>query len=471
MEHTLPLRIAGRPLAPTAALPPIRILIVENNESARRELQGLLRDDPRLRPDAAGGLEEALGLLAGGAYALVLTGAGGADLLREVGRHGIAVPVIVVGEDPAGAGVALDLGAYDFLAGPIDHGRLHAAIRRALRERALREELAGLRARQAPHESPSKSPRMHAIFELVRTVACTDATVMIEGEAGTGKERTARAIHRASPDRTGPFVAVNCTALPESLLESELFGHEPGAFAGAVGRRRGRIEAARGGALYLDEVGDVPPALQDRLLRLLRERRFQRVGGSEDVGADVRVIASSGRNLRRLVAQGKFDETLYDRLHEVRIELPPLRARPEDVPLLAAYFVGQRSRPGEPQRQISPRAMEALLAHRWPGNVRELENAVERACVTARDGVIQADNLPPEVAAAAAPRPPCPVDLDRPLPAVLRDAVDAIERQYIGKALKKARGNVSRCARICGMSRRSITGKIAEYKMDKSVFK
>jgi DNA-binding NtrC family response regulator len=295
--------------------------------------------------------------------------------------------------------------------------------------------------------------------------------VLIEGETGTGKEQTARAIHEASQNRNGPLAAVNCAALPETLLESELFGHEKGAFTSAVSQRRGRFEQADGGTIFLDEVGDVPLPMQAKLLRVLQERRFERVGGNQSIEVDARVIAATNRSLKRLVAQGTFRDDLYYRLNVVKIDLPALRERPEDIPLLATHFLLKFSRPGEPPLQISPRAMEALLAYRWPGNIRELENAMERACITARDGVIQAENLPADISAPAAPRTPFHIDLDRPLPEVLHEAVDNIERQYISKALKKTRGNVSRCARICGMSRRSITGKISEYKLDKSAFK
>ena len=459
-----------------------RVLIVEDNEFARGELQRLLRDDPRLQVDAAAEGEEALRLLADDDYSLVLTdlrlpGLDGIEFLKEVQRRNLPVTVIVITGDGSidEAVQALHLGAYDFLTKPIDLDHLRVVVRRALRERELRDELTylrnELRARYSFHNILSKNPQMHAIFELISNVAYTNTTVLIEGETGTGKEQTARAIHQASQNRTGPLVAVNCAALPETLLESELFGHEKGAFTSAVGQRRGRFEMAHGGTLFLDEVGDVPLTMQAKLLRVLQERRFERVGGSQSIEVDVRVIAATNRNLKRLVAQGTFREDLYYRIHVVKIDLPPLRERPEDIPLLATHFVNKCTRPGDVPRQISPRTMEVLLNYRWPGNIRELENAVERACVTSRDGVLQVENLPPEVLTPSSPRTPFHIDLDRPLPEVLRDAVNGVERQYISKALKKTRGNVSRCARICGMSRRSITGKIAEYKLDKSVFK
>jgi len=295
--------------------------------------------------------------------------------------------------------------------------------------------------------------------------------VVIEGETGTGKEQVARAIHSAAHHRTGPLVAVNCAALPETLLESELFGHEKGAFTSAVGQRRGRFELANGGTIFLDEVGDVPATMQAKLLRVLQERRFERVGGAESIEVDVRVIAATNRSLQKLVKQGTFREDLYYRLNVVKIDLPPLRDRPEDINLLATHFTEKYARPGEAPKQIDPQAMEVLLNYRWPGNIRELENAIERACVTSRDHVIRVENLPPEIVVPPAPRLPFHVDIDRPLPELLAEAVSSIEQQYLRKALKKTRGNVGQCAKISGLSRRSITAKIAEYKLDKSKFK
>src|SRR5438874_2059076 len=223
---------------------------------------------------------------------------------------------------------------------------------------------------------------MHAVFELISNVAHTNATVLIEGETGTGKEQVARAIHNASLVRSGPMIAVNCAALPENLLESELFGHEKGAFTSAVGQRRGRFELADGGTIFLDEVGDVPAAMQAKLLRVLQERRFERVGGTESIEVDVRVIAATNRSLQRLVKQGTFREDLYYRLNVVKIDLPPLRERPEDIPLLATHFSERYCRQGQQPKHVAPQAMEMLLKYRWPGNIRELENAIERASVT-----------------------------------------------------------------------------------------
>jgi DNA-binding NtrC family response regulator len=461
---------------------PRRLLIVEDNDHARRQLQQLLQQDPHLAVEAVNDGTRALQSLLEHSYSIVITdlrlpGLDGMELIKEVHQRGLPVTVIVTtGHGSIDEAVqAIRLGAYDFLTKPIDVDHLRLVVERALRDRCLQDEVASLRARLQStysfHNILSKNPHMHAVFELISNVAHSTTTVLIEGETGTGKEQVARAIHGASTSRTGPFVPVNCAALPETLLESELFGHEKGAFTSAIGQRRGRFELAHGGTMFLDEVGDVPAAMQAKLLRVLQERRFERVGGTESIEVDVRVIAATNRSLQKLVKEGKFREDLYYRLNVVRIDLPPLRDRPEDIPLLATHFTQKYSGTGGTPKQISPRAMEVLLNYSWPGNIRELENAIERAVVTSPRHVIQPENLPPEIVAAPTPKLPFHVTLDRPLPELLREAVALIEQQYIRKALKKTRGNVGRCARICGLSRRSISGKIAEYHLDKSVFK
>ncbi len=259
--------------------------------------------------------------------------------------------------------------------------------------------------------------------------------------------------------------------MPETLLESELFGHEKGAFTNAVGQRRGRFEMANGGTIFLDEVGDVPAPMQAKLLRVLQERAFERVGGSESIHVDVRIMAATNRSLQTMVKQGTFREDLFYRLNVVKITLPPLRDRPEDIPLLATHFTLKYAKHGEAPKPLAPAAMEVLLNYSWPGNVRELENAIERACVTSREQVIQLENLPAELLEVPKADFPFTCDLNKPLTAILEDVIAQVERQYISKALKKSHGHVGRCAAICGLSRRSITKKIADYQLDKSVFK
>jgi DNA-binding NtrC family response regulator len=459
-----------------------RILIAEDNELTRQQLQQLLENDSKIKVDTTGDGFEALEALVNHNYSIVITDLkmprlSGMQLIEEVQKRRLPVTVIVTtGHGSIDEAVhAMRMGASDFLTKPMDIQHLRLVVQRALRERILQDEVTQLReqlqTRFCFQNILSKNPRMHQVFELINKVAQTTTTVLIEGETGTGKEQVARAIHQAAHVRTGPMIAVNCAALPEHLLESELFGHEKGAFTSAVGQRRGRFELAEGGTIFLDEIGDVPAAMQAKLLRVLQERRFERVGGSESIEVDVRVIAATNRSLLRLVKQGTFREDLYYRLNVVKIELPPLRERPEDIPLLATHFAEKYARPGEQPKQIAPQAMEVLLHYRWPGNIRELENAIERACVTSRDDVIHPENLPSEVMLPVAPKLPFSIDLERPLPELLRELTADIEQQYIRKALKKSHGNIGRCAKICGLSRRSISAKIAEYKINKTTFK
>jgi transcriptional regulator with GAF, ATPase, and Fis domain len=313
---------------------------------------------------------------------------------------------------------------------------------------------------------------MLAVLELVNHIGHTATTVLIEGETGTGKELIARAIHQASSNlRPGPLVVVNCAALPENLLESELFGHEKGAFTGAISQRKGRFEQAHGGTLFLDEVGEIPLSMQVKLLRFLQERRFERVGGTDSIEVDVRVITATNRSLAKLVKTGAFREDLFYRVNVVRIELAPLRERIEDVPLLVKHFCEKYALTGEPPKEVAPQAMEVLLNYSWPGNVRELENVMERACVTCRERTIGPESLTPELTHSQPGHSPFRVDLNRSLPDLLKEMTAEIERRYIRKALRKTRGNVGRCAKICGLSRRSISAKISEYHIDKTEMK
>ncbi len=459
-----------------------RILIAEDSNATRVQLQKLLESEPDLCVDMVRDGREALAALTERPYSIVLTDLkmphlDGMQLIEAVQKLRLPVAIIVTtGYGSIDEAVrAMRLGATDFLTKPIDLDHLRLVVRRALRERALQDEVASLREqlhdRYAFHNILSKSPRMHDVFELIGNVAQTTTTVLIEGETGTGKEQVARAIHKASPARTGPFIAINCAAVPETLLESELFGHEKGAFTSAVGQRKGRFELADGGTLFLDEVGDVPAPMQAKLLRVLQERRFERVGGVEAIEVDVRVIAATNRSLQQLVKDGKFREDLYYRLNVVKIDLPPLHERTEDIPLLAMHFVEKYARPGSGPKQITPEAMEVLLSYHWPGNIRELENAIERACVTSRDEMIRPENMPADVIAPAKVKTPISVDLSRSLPEQLAEITAAFEESYLRKALLKTHGHIGRTAQITGLSRRSISDKITHYGIDKSLFK
>src|SRR6185437_7533866 len=459
-----------------------RILLAEDSKATSEQLRTLLEAGDKFKVDAVGDGEAALRALTEHPYSILITDLqmprlDGMKLIERIQERKLPVTVIVMtGFGSIDQAVqAMRMGAYDFLAKPVDPEHLRLVVERILRERTLQDEVLQLRERLQDQYAfrgvLSVNPKMHAVFELIRSVAQTTTTVLIEGETGTGKEQVARAIHDASSElRSGPFVAVNCAALPETLLESELFGHEKGSFTGAIGQRKGRFEQADTGTLFLDEVGDIPLPMQAKLLRVLQERQFERVGGATSIEVDVRVIAATNRGLPGLVKRGKFREDLYYRLNVVKIDLPPLRDRPEDIPLLATHFAGKHARTGEAARPFAPEAMEKLLVHTWPGNIRELENAVERACVTARGANIQAEDLPLEVLHVRATDGP-QVDLSKPLPDLLREVTLDLERRYLTRAMKKSRGNVGRCAKICGLSRRSISAKLAEYNIKKESFK
>ncbi|HMC64172.1 MAG TPA: sigma-54 dependent transcriptional regulator [Gemmataceae bacterium] len=460
-----------------------RILIAEDSATTREQLKQLLEDSLGVVVDTAGDGSEALEALTERPYSVVVTDlrmpkVSGMELIEEVQKRRLPVAVIVTtGHGSIDEAVqAMRLGATDFLTKPIDIDHLRRVLQRALRERALESEVAALREqlheRYSFHNILSKNPKIHGVFELIGHVAETATTVLIEGQTGTGKEMVARAIHEASSKRTGPFVAINCVAVPATLLESELFGHEKGAFTSAIDQRKGRFELADGGTIFLDEVGDVPAAMQAKLLRVLQERTFERVGGTETIEVNVRVIAATNRALPKMVQQGKFREDLYYRLNVVKIDLPALHERSEDIPLLAAHFARKYARPGQPPKQVVPEAMEVLLRYRWPGNVRELENAIERACVTSRDEFIRPEHLPPEVVKPAGTQlPSFSIDLSRPLTEQLPEVTAAFEERYLRRALKKARGHIGRTAQITGLSRRSISDKMAHYKIDKARYR
>ncbi len=460
-----------------------RILIVEDHQDAGEALRLMLELALNVPVDLAANGARALEMLEERPYSVVVTDLrmpqlSGMQLLSEIQASHLKVTVVVTtGYGSINEAVeAMRFGAYDFLTKPIDNDHFCLLLQRALRERELQDELAALRAElekhRAFHDVVSKNPRMLEIFDLIERVAETTTTVLIEGETGTGKELIARAIHQASSaTRKGPIVVVNCAALPENLLESELFGHEKGSFTGAAAQRKGRFELANGGTLFLDEVGDIPASMQVKLLRVLQEREFQRVGANETIQVDVRVIGATNRNLETMVKEGKFREDLFYRLNVFKIDLPPLRERTEDIPLLAAHFAGKYARHLKAPCQFTPEAMELILTYSWPGNIRQLENAIERAVVTARDGMILPENLPADLAKPVARSASLPMDLTRPLPEQLNELIADFEKRYLRRALKKSRGHVGRCARISGLSRRSITSKIAQYKIDTSIFK
>ena len=459
-----------------------KVLLVDDDSYSTTQLKKLLETD-ELSVDAVSNGQEALTALSATDYSVLITdlrmpGMGGMDLIREVAQRRVLVTTIVTTSFGSIERVveAMRLGAYDFLTKPIDPTQLKIVMDRALIKRSLQDEVLQLRQQLKEnysfHNIISKSPEMHRIFQLIRHIGGTKSTVLIEGETGTGKELIAKAVHYSSEDRQGNLVAINCAALPESLLESELFGHERGAFTSADARRKGRFELADKGTIFLDEIGDISPAMQAKLLRVLQEKRFERVGGHESIDVDIRVVAATNKSLEKEVRENKFREDLFYRLNVIKIEVPPLRDRPEDIPLLITHFLNKYARPNEQAKKVSPEAMDRLLGYRWPGNIRQLENAIERAAVTTVGDTINADNLPSQVIGSASEdRPKFEVDLKHPLPFYLQQATEQIERQYILKALEKSRGNVGKCADLCGLSRRSVSGKISQYGIDKFPFK
>jgi DNA-binding NtrC family response regulator len=460
-----------------------RILIVEDEEDTRNTFHQLLTMSLGVEVEVAADGGRALEMLLERPFSIVITDLrmpklNGMKLIGEIQARRLPVTVIVTTGHGSidDAVAAMRMGAYEFLTKPPDPQHLCLLIQRALRERAMQDEVNALRAQIGERHKflnvLSRCPRMFEIFELIGQVADTTSTVLIEGETGTGKEQIALAIHQAStPYRQGPFMPVHCAALPETLLESELFGHEKGAFTGAAAQRKGRFELAHGGTLFLDEVGDIPMPMQVKLLRVLQEHCFERVGGNQSIEIDVRVVAATNRPLKTLVDEGKFREDLYYRLNVIKLDLPALRQRHEDIPLLATYFAQKFARHGQNACRISEEAMERMLVYSWPGNIRQLENALERACLTARDGLIRVRNLPADLDPTGPARATLRVDTSRPLADQLGELTARFEERYLRKALRKSRGHVGRCAKISGLSRRSVSAKIALYGIDTGRYK
>ncbi len=385
-------------------------------------------------------------------------GPDGMEVLAAFQRAQPQTPVILMTAfgDVENVMKAIQQGAYDYISKfPFQPRELLQTMQRALERRRLLEENRALKrdGRGRIREIVGRSPAMLEVYKLVARVAASMSTVLVVGESGTGKELVARAIHNHSPRAQGPFVAVNCTALTETLLESELFGHARGAFTGAVASKRGLFEEAQGGTLFLDEIGDINGKMQAQLLRVLQEGEIRRVGGSEPIRVDVRVVAATNRDLEDEVQRGRFREDLYFRINVVTIRLPPLRERPEDIPLLVDHFLSKYAqRESRPESGVTDAAMELLRRHGWAGNVRELENVVERALALSKSGIILPSDLPAEVHGGEG-RPPALgasslVD-DRPTLAEL-------EQRYISLILQEEGGNKKRAAEILGIDRRTL---------------
>ncbi len=462
---------ANRTMAPMRST----LLVVDDDPAIRELLREYLADDPLVIVEAETGAD------AVAAFARVqpdlvlldmwLPDADGLEILARL-RAQSDVPIVVVTADSSSSRTirAVQAGAYDYLVKPIEPEAVRHVVARALEHRRLAQEIddgqAGLTGAGPGEPIVGTSPGMQAVYKLIGRVADSDAVVLITGETGTGKELVAETLHQSSRRRRGPLVRVNCAALPESLLESELFGHEKGAFTGAIERRKGRFEIADGGTIFLDEIGELSPSTQKKLLRVLQFGKFERVGGNATITTDARVVAATNRDLEAEVRAGRFREDLYYRLNVIRIELPPLRERRTDIPALVAHFLDRfRAAPGAPPAKISAEAMQRLLVADWPGNVRQLQNVIQRAVVLSAGRVITPDLLDPDQATPAAAAPPGGLDIHAlvrdgvPLKTVLAD----VERGMIEEALRQSGGNRSEAARMLHIYRRLLYEKMEAY--------
>jgi DNA-binding NtrC family response regulator len=442
-------------------------------------LRGLMAERLRERgfevAEAESG-ERALDLLEQFAFDIIITdlrmpGIGGGRVIEAAtSRYPGIIGIVITGYGTVRDAVeAIKGGASDFIAKPFQFDELMHVLQKAMEQRRLASENAYLRSQLEERYQfggiLGRSRPMQALFQLLETVARSSSTILISGETGTGKEVVARAIHHNSPRRGSRFVALNCSAIPETLLEAELFGHVRGAFTGAVGTRQGRFEQAHKGTLFLDEVGTMSVALQAKLLRALQEREFERVGDNQTIKVDVRVIAATNSDLARMVAEGLFREDLFYRLNVIPIKLPPLRERRDDIPLLAKHFIDKFA--AGSAIHLSQTAMRAMMAYQWPGNVRQLENAVERAiALTAGRQEIDAADLPPEV--REAPQPAATPFVEFPESGVdLPGYLASIERDLIERALDRTKGNRNKAADLLRIKRTTLVEKLKRIGVDR----
>jgi two-component system, NtrC family, response regulator AtoC len=450
------------------------LLIVEDESPLREALAERLAETGFAVDQAESG-ERAIERLTDFAYDIVITdlrlpGVGGTTVLEAaLERYPDIAVIVVTGYGTVKDAVdAIKRGAHDFVTKPFQFEELRLAIDGALEKRRLKSENAYLRSQLEARyrfeggKIVGRSRAMRDLFQLLETVASTSSTILVSGETGTGKEVVARAIHHHSPRRSQRFMALNCSAIPESLLEAELFGHARGAFTGAIATRQGRLEQAHKGTLFLDEVGTMSPALQMKLLRVLQEREFERVGDSHTIKVDVRIIAATNSDLKRMVAAGEFREDLFYRLNVIPIQLPPLRDRREDIPLLVHHFLERFCGEQIPPRStmtVSQQAMRQLMAFGWPGNVRQLENAMERAvALSAGRTQVEFSDLPPDVQQATTTVVP---DLGFPETGLdLETYVRGIERELIRRSLEKTRGNKGQAARLLNLKRTTLVEKL-----------
>jgi two-component system, NtrC family, response regulator PilR len=461
-----------------------RILVVEDEKSLRDLLALILRKEGHA-VETIDSADKACERIGGEeTFDLVISdismpgAASGLDLLRHIRRAGprTAVVLMTAYGTKQTAIEALNEGASYYVEKPFDLDEMKVVVRNTLEQRRLarenedlRDQNRGLRAeltgRYRFDGLIGRSSRMRTIFELVERVAGTSSTIMISGESGTGKELIARAVHYNSPRRDRPFVSINCGALPDELLESELFGHMRGSFTGATANKQGLFEAADGGTIFLDEIGETTPAMQIKLLRVLQERRIRRVGGTQEREVDVRVITATNQDLERMVREKAFREDLFYRVNVIAIRMPPLREKPEDIPALAEHFLEKyRALVGKPILGISKAAMECLEQYAWPGNVRQLENVVERAVALESTDHVEPESLPAEVRTGRASRPEPEVVL--PEGGIdLEQHLEALRRRYMAEALTRSAGIQTRAAELLGMTFRSFRYFAKKYEL------
>jgi DNA-binding NtrC family response regulator len=447
-----------------------RILVVEDEDKLRRVVQ-LHLESAGFEVDGAPSAEQALPLAA--AANLIITdlrlpGMDGLQFIQQLQARGIQAGVMVITAHGSveTAVEAMKRGAADFLQKPFSLDHLTTVVQKVMAVQSLRDENLRLREqldqRYQFDNIIGRSASMREIFHTVERVAPTRATVLLAGESGVGKDMIARAIHQHSPRKNHPFVKINCTALPENLMESELFGYEKGAFTGANASKPGKFEQADQGTVFLDEIGDVPGNIQVKLLRILQERQFERLGSNVTRNVDVRVIAATNVDLRAALEEGRFREDLYYRLNVVPISIPPLRDRREDIPFLAMHFVQKLSKElGSVAKEMSPAALDRLLDHPWPGNVRELENTIERSLVLASNEVLQPSEIrieaPRNMPASATPQAPL-------LPE--GETLEHWEQMMIREALRRANGNKSQAARMLGLTRNALRYRLSQMGLE-----
>jgi two-component system, NtrC family, response regulator HydG len=452
-----------------------RILIVDDDETHCRMLQAVLGDEKYDTVTAADG-QEAVDAVAQSFYDLILMDIkmarmGGIEALAKIKTLNPEIPIIIMTAYSSvdSAVKAMKSGAYDYLTKPLDVDELLLLIEKALRHTRLEKENLLLKEQLGSRfdfaNIIGRSPAMKKLLETVALVAPTDATVLILGESGTGKELVANAIHQNSPRKGHPLIKINCAALPETLLESELFGHEKGAFTGAVSARQGRFQQAHDGTIFLDEIAEMPLPLQSKILRVLQEREFQPVGGSKTIKVNTRIVTATNKNLQEEIQANRFREDLYYRINVVSLTAPALRERRDDIPLLADHFLKRFAEKNKKALQgFTPKAMDLLMRHDWPGNIRELENAIERAVIMARGQRITPEEFPAPLRGPepkwSEPEAEAPVQAAEP---PVERSLKQLEKETILRTLAENGGNRTRTANILGISRRTLQLKLKEY--------